>query len=94
MVGDERDKVKADNHKLASALGMAIGHTRRHCARFAREAIRKPRMENCNPDDMTRETDDVARLELASVRTYVHEENSCRSYAPLNPLRIEMKASR
>ena len=42
MMGDERNVMNTDNHKLVSALGMAIGHTRRNCLHFNREAIGAP----------------------------------------------------
>ena len=40
LIEDDRNANDADDHTLVSALGMAVGYTRRQTERFAREAIR------------------------------------------------------
>jgi hypothetical protein len=67
---------------LVSALGMAVGYTRWHTERFAREAIRteqSPVVSQTAPDDVTDDARDAARLELACVKTWVKEEDTRES---------------
>jgi hypothetical protein len=82
QIGDERNARDADDHTLVSALGMAVGYTRRHTERFAREAIRteqSPVVSQTAPDDVTDDARDAARLELACVKTWVKEEDTRES---------------
>ena len=51
---------------------MAIGHTRRLCACFIKEAT-EALNANCHTSD---NTNHVTELELACIRTWIHEENS------------------
>ena len=85
MIGDKQSVSDTDDRKLESALGMVIGHTRRNCARFAREAIGTSETTQTDPDSVTGEVDDAARLEIASVKTWVHEEDLSKSLALRSP---------
>ena len=82
LIGDDRNAKDADDHTLVSALGMAVGYTRRQTERFAREAIRteqSPMVSQTAPDDVTDDARDAARLELACVKTWVKEEDTRES---------------
>ena len=79
LIEDDRNAINADDHILVSALGMAVGYTRRQTKRFAREATRTERtpvVPQTAPDEATDEARDVARLELACIRTWVKEEDA------------------
>ena len=72
----------ADDHKLVSALGMAVSYTQRSSNSFARRVIRVERAPNTSqtvPNDVTGEVEDAARLELACVKTWVGEEDTRES---------------
>jgi V8-like Glu-specific endopeptidase len=61
---------------------MAVGYTRRHTERFAREAIRTeqtPVVSQTAPEYVRDDARDAARLELACVRTWVKEEDTRES---------------
>ena len=62
----------AEDQHLTATLGMAIGHTRRLCARFIKEAKETDTPNRHTVTEPTRTT----KLELASIKTWIHDENS------------------
>jgi hypothetical protein len=62
LIEDDRNVINTDDHNLVSALGMAVGYTRRNTEGFIREAIRTERtpvVSQTGPDDVTDETRDA-----------------------------------
>ena len=58
LIGDERNDLGTDDHKLVSALCMAVGFTRRSSECFTREAIgavRTPDASQTGPDETLRQ---------------------------------------
>lgn len=54
---------------------MAIGHTRRLCARFIREATQAPSTGHHDQNDDVIKIHHATKLELACIRTWIHEES-------------------
>ena len=78
LIEDDRNAIETDDHNLVSALGMAVGYTRRNTERFTREAIRTeqmPAVSQTGPDDVKDEARDAARMESA-FQTWVKEEDT------------------
>ena len=67
-IDDKDDEQTTEDRRLTAALGMAIGHTRRLCARFPNEATSAYFQEH-KPSHAT-------RLELANIEAWLHEEGS------------------
>ena len=65
-------KATAEDQHLTATLGMAIGHTRRLCARFTKEAKETDTPNRHTVTEPTRTT----KLELASIKTWIHDEKS------------------
>ena len=68
---DREGKASIEDRRLTAVLGMAIGHTRRLCARFIEEAT-----EMIVNRQIDSELNHATELELACINTWIHEENS------------------
>ena len=68
---DREGKASIEDRRLTAVLGMAIGHTRRLCARFIEEAT-----EMIVNRQIDSELNHATKLELACINTWIHEENS------------------
>ena len=65
-VSDEEGEHRAEDQRLTAVLGMVIGHTRRLCARFIKEAT-----EALGMDLHRNEKSHATRLELATIETWM-----------------------
>ena len=70
VANDKEGKATIDDQRLTAVLGMAIGHTRRLCARFTEEAV-----EALGADRHTdNKPNHATKLELACLKTWIHKE--------------------